>query len=207
MRVPGRSRSNLGLSVAGCPAAGRARAPSPSRCRPRTCRLRRSVRVPQRLPRRVASRQRDQLGVVLDAQRARAALGGGDDVAPVARAEVHDEVLRRHRRHVEHLLDQRRRGRHPDHVLAGLSDIGLVGALGRLGGAGHARRQRATRQARKKSRIIVAGYGNMTLASGREALMLKRTLAVAAFSSLIFTPVLHAQAPNRSRSSRPGPPA
>ena len=52
----------------------------------------------------------------------RAALGRRDDVAPVAGAEVHDVVLRRHLRHIEHLLDQLRRRRHPDDVLAFLAD-------------------------------------------------------------------------------------
>ena len=55
----------------------------------------------------------------------RAALGGGDHRAAVARAEVHQEVLRRDLGHVEHLVDQRLRRRHPDDVLAGLADLGF----------------------------------------------------------------------------------
>jgi hypothetical protein len=44
----------------------------------------------------VAPRQFDHVRIVLDAERFGAALGGGDDGAAVARAEVDDRVLRRH---------------------------------------------------------------------------------------------------------------
>ena len=70
----------------------------------------------------VALRQLHHVGVVFDALRAEPALGGGDHRAAVAGAEVHEVVLRRHLRHVEHLLDQRLRRGHPHHVLARLSD-------------------------------------------------------------------------------------
>ena len=56
-----------------------------------------------------------------------AALGGGDDRAAVARAEVDDVVLRRQLRHVEHLVHESLRGRDPDDVLARLSDFRLEG--------------------------------------------------------------------------------
>ena len=54
-----------------------------------------------------------------------AALGGGDHRAAVAGAEVDDVVLRRDLGHVEHLVDERLRRRHPDDVLAGLTDLGF----------------------------------------------------------------------------------
>jgi hypothetical protein len=79
--------------------------------------------------RRVALRELDHVRVVFDAHRARAALRRGDDGAAVARAEVHVEVLRRELRHVEHLVHQRLRRRHPDDVLAFLSDGRLKGGL------------------------------------------------------------------------------
>ena len=81
----------------------------------------------------VALRELDHVRVVLDAEGARAALGGGDHGAAVARAEVHDEVGRRHLGHVEHLVDQGLRRRHPDDVLAFLPDRGLEGGGGFLG--------------------------------------------------------------------------
>ena len=57
-------------------------------------------------------------------RRARAALRRGDHRAAVAGAEIDHVVLRRHFRHVEHLVDERLRRRHPDDVLAGLADLG-----------------------------------------------------------------------------------
>ena len=56
-----------------------------------------------------------------------AALGRRDDVAAVAGAQIDHVVGRRQLRHVEHLLDERRRRRHPDDVLAGLADGGSKG--------------------------------------------------------------------------------
>jgi hypothetical protein len=56
---------------------------------------------------------------------ARAAPRGGDDVPPVAGAEIDDVILRRDLRHVQHPLDQRRRCGHPHHVLAGLAHLWL----------------------------------------------------------------------------------
>src|SRR2546421_9411824 len=76
---------------------------------------------------RVVPGELDHVRVVLDAHRPRAALRRGDHGAPVARAEVDDEVLRRHARHVEHLVDHGLWRRHPDDVLARLPDFGLVG--------------------------------------------------------------------------------
>jgi hypothetical protein len=77
-------------------------------------------------------RQLDHLRVELDADRPRAALGGRDDGTPVARPEVHVEVLWRELRHVKHLVDKRLRRRDPHDVLAGLSDLRLERLLGRL---------------------------------------------------------------------------
>ena len=54
-----------------------------------------------------------------------AALGRGDHGAAVTRSEIHHEVLRRDLGHVEHLVDERLRRRHPDDVLASLADLGL----------------------------------------------------------------------------------
>ena len=73
----------------------------------------------------VALRQLDHVGVVFDALRRGAALGRGDDGAAIAGAEVVHGVGRRDLGHVEHLVDQRLRRRHPDHVLAGLTDLRL----------------------------------------------------------------------------------
>ena len=56
---------------------------------------------------RILPRQLDHLRVVFDADGARAALRGADDVAAVARPQIHDEVLRRDLGDVEHLLDER----------------------------------------------------------------------------------------------------
>ena len=74
---------------------------------------------------RPAPRQRHHIGVVLDADRPRAALGSGNHVAAIARPEIHDDVLWRDLRHVEHLFDQLGRRRHPDDVLAGLTGRGF----------------------------------------------------------------------------------
>ena len=74
-----------------------------------------------------------------------AALGRGDDRAAVARAQVVVDVLRRDLGHVEHLLDQRLRRRHPDDVLARLADRRLE----RLGGRGTAS---AARRAGERNR-------------------------------------------------------
>src|SRR5919204_914741 len=91
---------------------------------------------------RVLLRELDHVRVVLDAERARAALRRRDHRAAVARAEIDDIVLWRDARHVEHLVDHRLRRRHPDDVLAGLADFRLEGRRGgralrlRLRGAG-----------------------------------------------------------------------
>ena len=74
---------------------------------------------------RVLLRQLDHVGVVLDAHRARAALGGGDHRAAVARSEVHHDVGLGDLGHVEHLVDHGLRRGHPHHVLAGLADLRL----------------------------------------------------------------------------------
>ena len=70
-------------------------------------------------------RQLDHVRVVFDAHRAGAALGRGDHGAAVTGAEIHHEVLRRDLGHVEHLLDEHLRRRHPDDVLAGLANLRL----------------------------------------------------------------------------------
>ena len=80
----------------------------------------------------VAPRQLDHVGIVLDADRAGAALRRGDDGAAVAGAEIHQQVGGPDLREVEHAVDQRLRGRDPDHVLAGLADARLERRL-RLG--------------------------------------------------------------------------
>ena len=108
------------------------------------------------LLRGVALRQRDHVRVVLDAEGARAALGGGDDGAPVAGAEVHHEVRRRDLGEVEHLVHQRLRRGHPDHVLAGLADLRLVVAACRLvlrerNGSGEGQDQRQVKYDAKKA--------------------------------------------------------
>ena len=51
-----------------------------------------------------------------------AALGGRDHRPAVAGSEIDHVILRRDLRHVEHLVDERLRRRHPDDVLARLSD-------------------------------------------------------------------------------------
>ena len=80
----------------------------------------------------VALGQRHHVGVILDPHRAGAALGGRDDGTAVARAQVDHEVLGCDLGHVEHLVDQRLRRRHPDDVLAGLTDLRLERLLPRL---------------------------------------------------------------------------
>src|SRR5436853_325841 len=71
----------------------------------------------------VAPRERHHVGLVLDAQGTRAALCRGDHQAPVARAEVDDEVARRDAAEVEHFLGERGARRHPDDVLAWLAFV------------------------------------------------------------------------------------
>ena len=61
-----------------------------------------------------------------NAERVHAALGGGDDGAAVAGAEIVVDVTGRQLGDVEHLFDQGLRRRHPDDVLAGLPDLGFV---------------------------------------------------------------------------------
>ena len=110
MRVPGFKSRNFGVSLSRFSGSRNSASTSPGRCRLRTCRPGRTALCRRRLPSLRPLRQLDHVRVVLDAERPRAALGGSDDVAAVARAEIDDEVLRRHFRHVEHLLDQRRSG-------------------------------------------------------------------------------------------------
>ena len=77
----------------------------------------------------VALRQRHHVRVVLDAVRPGATLGRGDDRAAVTRPEIDDVVLWRDFRHVEHLVHEGLRRRHPDDVLACLSDFRLEGGV------------------------------------------------------------------------------
>ena len=49
------------------------------------------------------------------------ALGGGDDDAAVARAEVNDVILRRDLRQIQHFVRQCLRCRNPYHILARLA--------------------------------------------------------------------------------------
>jgi len=74
------------------------------------------------------------VGVVLDAGGAGAELlRRRDGDLAVAGAEVEVDVVRARLRHGEHAVDDVVGRRHPDHVLAGLADLGLV--LGLRGGA------------------------------------------------------------------------
>jgi hypothetical protein len=93
--------------------------------------------------------QFDHVRVVFNAQGTGAALRGGDDRAAVARTEVDEEVLRRELRHVEHLVDEGLRRRHPHDVLPGLSDLRLE-RLGRRLGLGM--RDRGDGQAQEEER-------------------------------------------------------
>ena len=203
MRVPGRRRSDLGLSFSrftgrksastlACEMSASYMSPCTNFARSATLR-----------PRRGGARL-DQLLLPFHAKRARPALRCGDDVAAVARAEVHHEVLGTDLRHVEHLVDQRGRRRHPDHVLARLADVRLVGLLGGLGGVGEAHDEC---DASAKSRIMLAGYPDKPLASGREDTMLKPLFAATAAALLTFN--VQAQAPRpdprSSKSNPPGP--
>ena len=85
--------------------------------------LREHRSVGDALGRGVAPGQLDHVGVVFDALGPKAALGGRDDRAAVAGSEINQKVLGRHLRQVEHRVDKRLRSGHPDHVLAGLSDL------------------------------------------------------------------------------------
>ena len=80
-----------------------------------------------------APRQLDHLRIELDAEPVGAALRGGDDVAAVARPQIHHEVLRRDFGHVEHLLDDHGRGRHQS---TSLPDWPTVGSKGFCSAAG-----------------------------------------------------------------------
>ena len=73
----------------------------------------------------IAPRKRHHFGLVLDAERASAALGRGDHHAPVARAEVDDEVALGEGGEIEHPLDERVARRYPDDVLSRLAFVGL----------------------------------------------------------------------------------
>ena len=74
-------------------------------------------------------------GRCLDAEAARAEhLGRGQHDAPVARAQVDHEILRRDVRHIEHFLDHGFRRRYPDDIFAFLADLRLVLCLSRIGG-------------------------------------------------------------------------
>src|ERR1043166_2812890 len=57
--------------------------------------------------------------------RARAALRRCDHRTPIARAQIDDVILGRDLGHVEHLVDQCLRGRHPYDVFACLADVRL----------------------------------------------------------------------------------
>ena len=161
IRVPGRRSRNFGVSCEGCPRGERATAPWPSKCRPRTCRLRRRSHGRRPPPRPPALRQHNEVGVELDAARPGAAPRRGDDVAAVARPEIDHEVRRRDLREVEHLLDERVGVGDPHDVLAGLTHLRLVrrwclgrlraGRLGWLGGLGKdSRHGKATRDDRQQ---------------------------------------------------------
>ena len=101
---------------------------------PRTKRVRRLTPASARL----ALRELDQAAVVLDAARAGAALRGRDHQDAVAGTEVDEPILRREPRQVEHLLDQRRRRRHPLDVLARLVQPRRIGLTALLLSAGEA---------------------------------------------------------------------
>jgi hypothetical protein len=86
----------------------------------------------------VALRERGELSVVFDADRARAELAGRPDRdLAVAGAEVVDDVLGAHVGELEHRHHQPVERRHPHHVLAGLADQRAEGVVaGAAGGAG-----------------------------------------------------------------------
>src|SRR5687768_14344386 len=84
-------------------------------------------------------RQRHHVRVVLNAGGVRAALRGGDYGAAIARPKIKMDVVTREVGHLEHLVDERLRRRHPHHVFACLTDNRLV----RLGLAGNSRACRA----------------------------------------------------------------
>ena len=68
----------------------------------------------------------NQFRIEFDAARTRTTPCRTDHIAPVPRTEIYDKVLRGHRSHVEHLLNHRRGVRHPDDVLAFLTDQRLI---------------------------------------------------------------------------------
>src|SRR5262249_31451800 len=64
--------------------------------------------------------------IVFDTMSARAPLGRGDHVPPVARTEIDDVIIPRDVRHIEHLLHHHIRVGHPDDVFTGLSGFRRV---------------------------------------------------------------------------------
>ena len=61
---------------------------------------------------------------------ARAALGRGNDVAPVAGTEIDHVVLRRHRGDIEHFLHHRLGVADPNDIFTELPGLGLVNFTG-----------------------------------------------------------------------------
>ena len=90
-------------------------------------------------------------------------------VRPSPEPEIDQVVLRRDLRHVEHLVDERLRRRHPDDVLAGLADLGLewlrrlLGGLRERGRAGEERQ----RENNETAGQTCAHYGLLRDQSGR----------------------------------------
>ena len=115
----------------------------------------------------VPLRQLDHVRVVFDALRTEPALGRGDDRAAVARAEVHQVVLRGDLGEVEHLFDQRLRRRHPDDVLARLPDGGLerlrLRSLRVRGNPGHRHERGDNEQTSRATCIHDGSPGGMTV--------------------------------------------
>ena len=85
--------------------------------------------------------------IELDPDTPRAAPGGRNDDAPVARAEVDDVVLWCDLGHIEHFLDQHLRRGHPDDVLARLADLWFIRRL-----LSRLRERTGTEEARGKSK-------------------------------------------------------
>ena len=98
----------------------------------------------------VALRQLDHVRIVLDAMGARAAFGGRDDRAAVARAEIDHVIARRDFAPCRASFDQRIRRRHPDDIFSRLADARLVS-----GCAGWALTRGAKITARSKATRIV----------------------------------------------------
>ena len=108
-------------------------------------------------------RQLHHVRVVFNALRPQASLGRRDDRSPVARAKVHEKVLRSHLGQIEHALDQGLWRRHPDDVFAGLTDSGLERLGAGLSGLGMCRggdQKNGSEQSQKVTRVTYGHSGS-----------------------------------------------